>query len=301
MAKKILITGGTGLVGKVLTQSLLEKGYQVAYLSRAKKQIANVEVYEWDIVNQKIDEEAFKDLEGVIHLAGAGVADKSWTSARKKEILESRTESTKLLHQYLSQLESKPKAFISASAIGIYGDSGEVLMTEDSPQASDFLADVTKKWEKEIDSIANLGIRTVKLRIGVVLSPDGGALAKLVQPIRMGAGAALGSGKQYMSWIHIQDLANMFLWALENDKAQDAYNAVAPSPVSNSEMTQQIAKVLKKPLILPNVPSFAMKLMLGEMASIVLAGSKVSSQKIETAGFEFQFADLQETLKSLLN
>lgn len=301
MAKKILITGGTGLVGKVLTQSLLEKGYQVAYLSRSKKQIENVEVYEWDIPNQKIEEEAFKDLEGVIHLAGAGVADKSWTAARKKEILDSRTESTKLLHHYLSKVESKPKAFISASAIGIYGDSGEILMTEGSPQATDFLADVTKKWEKEIDPIADLGIRTVKLRIGVVLSPDGGALAKLVQPIRMGAGAALGSGKQYMSWIHIQDLANMFVWALENENSVGAYNAVAPSPVSNSEMTQQIAKVLKKPLILPNVPSFAMKLMLGEMASIVLAGSKVSSQKIEAAGFEFQFADLEKTLKDLLS
>jgi uncharacterized protein len=302
MQKRVLITGGTGLVGQRLSTILLKLGYQVSFLSREKTQIPQIQVYQWNIREGYIEEAAIQNTDFIIHLAGAGVADQAWTESRKKEILTSRTHSTELLAKYLKKYTHSVKTFVSASAIGIYGlDTGDTFLSEDSAtESQDFLAEVTRQWEKSIDSVAELNIRTVKLRIGIVLSAEGGALAKIAQPIRWGAGAALGSGKQYMSWIHIDDLCQMFVYMLENEQLSGVYNAVGKQPISNAEFTQAVAKALHKPVFLPNVPNFALKLLLGEMASIVTGGNKVSSQKIEAAGFKFQYNTLTEALQDLL-
>lgn len=299
--QNILITGGTGLVGQTLTQILLENGYQVSYLSRSQQDIPQVKTYLWDVKKQSIDAEAIQKADAIIHLAGAGVADERWSDSRKKEILESRTESTRLLTKALNEQKHAVKTFVSASAIGYYGlDTGNTLLKEDAPAGDDFLAEVTKSWEEAVEEVSKLGIRTIKLRIGIVLSPKGGALPKIMQPVKFGAGAALGSGEQYMSWIHIEDLCRMFLLALQNTEMQGAYNAVGPQPLSNASLTQAIAKILGRPLFLPNVPTFALKLMLGEMAAIVTGGNKVSSQKIEEAGFQFKFKEIHKALENLI-
>lgn len=300
-SKKILITGGSGLVGQKLTQRLLEKGYKVSILSRKNIQNANISYYQWDIEKGYINPEALQGVHCIMHLAGAGVADKTWTKERKWEILESRIRSTELLCNSLKELDEKPLSFISASAIGIYGDRDiNTKLTENSSPGNGFLAEVTQLWEKSVDSISDLGIRVAKIRIGIVLSTQGGALPKICQPIKLGAGASLGSGEQGVSWIHIDDLCDIFIYALENSSIQGAYNAVAPEPVDNYLLTKAIAKQIKKPLLLPNVPSFVMKLMLGEMASMVLEGNWVSAEKILAAGFKFKFPNLNKALQDLL-
>jgi len=301
MSQKVLITGGTGLIGSRLTEMLLEKGHEVAYLSRRASEARGVKMYSWDPAKGSLDEEAIRGADCIIHLAGAGVADERWTAGRKKEILESRTQSSRLLYEHLQRTPYRVKAFLSASAIGIYGaDRGEELLTETSPYGDDFLAEVTKAWEGAVQPVAGLGIRTVLLRIGIVLSEKGGALAKMAQPVRLGAGAPLGSGKQWVSWIHVDDLCRLFLYALENPHVQGAYNAVAPEPVTNETLTKGIAEVLGKPLFLPNVPAFALKLAIGEMAASVLGSAKVSGQKVTRAGFTYQYPGLSPALRDLL-
>ncbi|MEM9297912.1 MAG: TIGR01777 family oxidoreductase [Bacteroidota bacterium] len=301
MSKTVLITGGSGLVGSRITELLLAKGFKVKWLSRRSGKKGEVEVYQWDIEQGTIDVKCLDNTDFIIHLAGTGVADMKWTKDRKKEILESRTHSTQFLKTTLTSNPHSVKAFVSASAIGFYGwNSGGVWKKEESRFGDDFLATVTKAWEAEVDEVEKLGLRTVKLRIGIVLSEKGGALKEITKPIKLGAGAALGSGDQYMSWIHVDDLSNMFIHALENDKVTGVYNAVGPNPVMNKELSKQSAKVLGKPFFLPNVPGFILKLMLGEMASMVLGGSRVSSEKIEATGFEFAFPELNPALEDLL-
>lgn len=302
MSQNILITGGTGLVGTRLTQILLEKGYQVSHLSRSHHHKEAVRTYRWDVENKEIEPDALANADYVIHLAGAGVAEKRWTKSRKEVILKSRTESAKLLHDTIAQLGShRIKAFIAASGIAIYGeDTGSAEVIESSPKGNDFLAKVTQKWEAAVDEISRLNIRVVKLRMGVVLNKKGGALVKIVQPIKLGVGAPLGSGQQYMSWIHIDDVCHMYIYAIENEKIQGVYNAVAPRPVTNEEFTKSAAKVLHKPLFLPNVPAFAIRLVYGELASVVLGGAKVSSDKIEETGFSFKFNNIDTALLDLL-
>ncbi|GAB4124586.1 MAG: TIGR01777 family oxidoreductase [Raineya sp.] len=301
MKEKVLITGGTGLVGKRLCQILLQEGYQVSFLSRSKKNIPNVEVFQWDIYKGSIEQEAINTADYVVHLAGAGVAEHRWTESYKKEILESRLLSTQLLYKSIQNAPQKPKAFLAASAVGIYGfDSGTNLLDENSPQGTDFLAEVTKNWEKETSTIKELGIRTSIFRIGIVLSKEGGALAKMMQPIEFFVGAALGSGKQYMSWIHIEDLARMFLFGIKNPQIEGVFNAVGNMPATNAEFTKTLAKILKKPLFLPNIPSFALKIMLGEMSAMVTGGNRISNKKILEAGFKYKFNTLEEALEDLL-
>ena len=301
MKENVLITGGTGLVGKVLAKMLQKEAYQVCFLSRSKKNIEGVEVFQWDIQKQSIEQEAIETADYSVHLAGAGVADHRWTESYKKEILDSRVLSTKLLYDAIKRSANKPKAFLAASAVGIYGfDSGTDFVDENSPQGKDFLAEVTKKWEQESLKIKELGLRTAIFRIGIVLSAEGGALPKIMQPIQFFAGAVLGSGRQYMSWIHIEDLAKMFLFAIKNSQIKGIYNAVGNLPVTNAEFTKAVAKTLGKPLFLPNVPSFALKLMLGEMAVMVTGGNRVSNQKIVDSGFQYKFDTLEEALKDLL-
>jgi hypothetical protein len=301
MPQKVLITGGTGLIGSRLTELLLEKGYEVAYLSRRKSEETRVKAYRWDLEKGYIAEEAIRGADCIIHLAGAGVADERWTARRKKEILESRIQSSRLLYEGLQRVPNQVKTFLSASAIGIYGaDRGDQLLTETSPPGNDFLAEVTKAWEGAVQPVAGLGIRTVLLRIGIVLSGKGGALAKMAQPVRLGAGSPLGSGKQWVSWIHVDDLCRLFMYALENPDVRGPYNAVAPEPATNEALTKQIAEVLGKPLFLPNVPAFALRLAVGEMADAVLGSAKVSSQKVAQAGFTYQFPALTPALRDLL-
>lgn len=286
-------------MGNRLTELLLQKGYQVVHLGRGKKN-GVVPSYLWDVNAGTIDAAALEGVEAVIHLAGAGVADKRWSGKRKEEILNSRTQSSRLLFNFLNNNSHSVKTFVSASAIGIYGVTDQhSIFTEDHPPAHDFLARVVRDWEEEVDQIASLGIRVSKLRIGMVLSDRGGALTKMVAFVRWGIGAPLGTGRQDVSWIHIDDLCAMFIHVIENEKCIGAYNAVTHW-ASNREVTEEIAKRLRRPLWLPAVPGFALKIILGEMADIVLGGSKVSSEKIRSKGFVFRFSDLGGALNDLL-
>lgn len=300
MVKKILITGASGLVGKRLTELLLQKGYQVSHLGRRKRD-GNVPSFVWDIEKGFMDSKALDDVDTIIHLAGAGVAEKRWTASRKKEILESRTKSTALLFETLKKEKHILPTVISASAIGYYGFGlSDEVFTEERKPGSDFLAQVTRQWEEEVDKISMLGIRVVKLRIGIVLSEKGGALTEMAKPIKLGVGSPLGTGKQYLTWIHLDDLCEMFIKAIEDQLMKGAYNAVGPEWVTNAEMTRSIAKVLKKPLWLPPIPDFVLKMVLGEMADMVLNGSKIASDKIQRTGFKFKFIKLEDALRDLL-
>ncbi len=299
MRKNILITGGTGLVGTRLTEKLLDKGYSVNLLSR-KEGSGKIKKYRWDLKNEYLDEAAITNADYVIHLAGAGVFDKRWTSAYKKEILDSRVDSTNLLAKKIESVPNSIKAVIAATAIGIYGfDTGDTIQTEDSPNGEGFLAQVCNKWEAATNAITKT--RTVLVRIGIVLSNKGGALDQLAKPVKYFVGSPLGNGNQFVSWIHIDDLCDLFIFAIENEHVKGIYNAVAPHPVSNKVLTQKIAEVLKKPLWLPNIPSFVMKLVVGAQASsIILGGNNVSSEKITHAGFKIQFSNLTAALIDLL-
>ncbi len=299
--KKILITGASGLIGTRLTELLLQKGYHVSHLGRKAKS-GNLPSFIWDVEKQTIDEKALENVETIIHLAGAGIADKRWTEARKKEILDSRTNATKLLYATLAKGTHTVKNFISASAIGYYGFGlvNEVF-TEESQAGNDYLATVTKAWEDEVNKLNSLPLRVAKLRIGIVLSEKGGALKSMMAPVNYFAGAPLASGKQEISWIHIDDLCSMFMHLLENENLRGAFNGTGTYAVSNTELTKQIAKALHKPLLLPNIPSFVLKLILGEMADMVTRGSNVSSHKIQEGGFVYQFPKLDGALKDLLN
>lgn len=296
----VLITGGTGLVGTVLSGLLTENGYTVTHLSR-KARDGKYQTYVWDIKNQQIDEEAIQTADAILHLAGAGVADSRWTADYKKKIYDSRIDSTRLLRQKVKEHNPNLKHFISASAIGLYGwDTKDELLFETSPKGEGFLADVVQNWESEINQFDEIGVKNSTVRIGVVLSEKGGALQKMAQPVKFGVGAPLGSGKQYLSWIHIQDLCGIFKFILEKNQSQ-VVNGVAPNPLTNKEFTKVLAKQLKRPLWLPNVPSFVLKGMLGEMAGMILGGNKVSSNKIEQEGFTFLHPTLEIALQDLLS
>ncbi|MGB3586726.1 MAG: TIGR01777 family oxidoreductase [Tunicatimonas sp.] len=298
----VLISGGTGLVGTRLTQLLQEKGCTVTHLSRSVSGDEKVKTYQWNIEKKEIDPEALTGVDYIIHLAGASIADKRWTDKRKELILKSRTESTQLLRDSIAKLGNHAiKAFVSASAVGYYGiDTGSAWVKEESPSGDGFAAEVTRQWETAVDEVTQLNIRVVKIRIGIVLSEKGGALVKIMQPIKLGAGAPLGRGGQYMSWIHLDDLCHLFIFALEQKDMAGVYNGVAPHPATNHELTKKTADVLNKPLFLPNVPAFALKLLLGEMAQVVTGGNRVSSKKIEEAGFEFKYTELRPALVDLL-
>lgn len=295
---KILITGASGLVGTRLTEMLVGQGHVVSHLGRTKK-AGSIPSFIWDVERGVIDEEAFTGIDTVIHLAGAGVADKRRNEKRKQEILTSRTQSTALLARYLQRYPAI-KTVVSASAIGYYGfGMTDKEFTEESHPGKDYLAKVVQAWEGEVDKIQDK--RVVKLRIGIVLSEKGGALMEMVKPIRWGVGSPLGSGKQYMSWIHIDDLCRMFIKAVEDDSLRGAYNVTGPYAVTNRELTRAIAKALRKPLWLPPVPAFVLNIVVGEMAVIVLNGSNVTSKKIQQTGFTFQFPILEEALHDLLS
>lgn len=311
----IIITGGTGLIGTALSKTLLEKGYRVIILSRKEVDISlpgNLSYAVWDIKNQTIDREAIGSADCIIHLAGAGVADKRWTKKRKKEIVDSRVNSSKLIVDSLKSIPNKVKTVISSSGIGWYGAdlipnpspqggerSGVLKFVESDPPANDFLGSTCKQWEESIDPVTQLGKRLVKLRTGIVLSKEGGALKEFLKPLNFGIAAILGNGKQIISWIHIDDLVNLYISAFENEQMSGVYNAVAPNPVSNKEMIMKMAKSRGKFFIPVHVPSFVLNLILGEMSIEVLKSATVSSGKISSAGFQFQSADIETALKNL--
>ena len=305
----ILLTGGTGLVGRALSSALLEKKHNVIILTRSTKQMAispqpknGIQWVQWNVEAQTIDKDAVAKADYIIHLAGAGVADKRWTKKRKQEIVDSRVKSGALLVTALSEIENNVKAVITASAIGWYGADpvipNPIPFLEDAPADTAFLGDTCRQWEQSIEPVTQLKKRVVKLRIGIVLSKDGGALKEFIKPLQFGVAAILGNGKQMISWIHIDDLVNMFMAAIEDENMNGVYNAVAPKPVNNKELTLELARSRKKFFIPFYVPSLILKLMLGEMSIEILKSATVSSIKIQQAGFNFKFPDIKSALKN---
>ncbi|HRG38866.1 MAG TPA: TIGR01777 family oxidoreductase [Bacteroidia bacterium] len=296
----ILITGASGLIGKHLTVLLKEKGYRVIHLSRSASKKNDTETFVWNIHKQTIDEQAVIQADHIIHLAGDGITHHRWSEAQKKEIIDSRVESIHLLYKTLQKTNKTLKSFVSASGIGIYGGiTTQKIYSETDPPATDFLGTVCEKWEDAATSISQLGIRVVKLRTGIVLWKNGGALKKIAMPVKFFIGSPLGSGQQYMPWIHLDDICAMYLKALEDTKLHGPYNAIAPEHITNNSLTKMIAHVLHRPLFLPNVPGAILKLLLGEMAVVVLEGSRASSKKIQEAGFEFKYPTVKGALKEL--
>lgn len=299
MKEIVLITGASGAIARVLSKKL-ENQYSIRFLTR-KKEAENE--FEWDLENQIVDENAFENVSHIIHLAGANISEKRWTEGRKKELISSRVDSAKLILNTLKKKNSKLKSFISASGINFYGTkTTDKIFTENDASGNDFLSEVVVVWEKAADEFKeqNIAERVIKIRTAVVLSKNEGALAKMMTPIKLGIGSPLGNGKQYMPWIHIEDICSIYEFALKDPELEGSYNASAPQHTTNENLTKLIAKVLNKPLLMPNVPSFILKLIFGELADALLEGSRASSEKIEKAGFEFQFPDLQMALEDLL-
>ena len=302
----VLITGGTGMIGKSLTTLFLEKGYKVIVLTRKDKKSRrlNVSFAKWDVEKGTIDASAIQAANIIVHLAGEGVADKRWSVKRKQAIVDSRVQSGNLLVKALSENQHQVKTFIAASAIGWYGpDTAASLANgfiETDPSDDSYLGNTCELWEQSTAAIATMGIRLVTLRIGIVFNKKGGALAEFIKPAQFGLATILGTGKQIVSWIHQKDLCNMMLFAAENKKIEGVYNAVAPEPISNKKLVLAISKKTY-PIYLPvYVPSFALKIILGEMSVEVLKSAKVSAQKIQTAGFVFDYPTVEEALTDLL-
>lgn len=289
---KVLITGGTGLVGSRLTELLLKKNHEVVILSRNPKEQNE---FKWDIKNDFIDDKAFENIDYIIHLAGAGIADERWSDKRKKVIIDSRVETANLLFKKVKELNLNLKGFVSASGSGYYGavTSDKIFKETDKP-GNDFLGEVCQKWEDAAHQFKALKVPVTILRTGIVLSKTGGALEKMKTPII----SPLGSGNQYLPWIHIDDLAEMYIYTIENN-IEGVFNAVAPEHHTSKTFSKALAKNINRPFIGVNVPSFALKLMFGDMSQILLKGSRLSSKKIEKNGYPFRFKTLNKALSNL--
>ncbi len=298
-SRNILITGASGLIGTRLIKNLLEKGHRVSVLSRQNSNFKGVSSFNWDIDKQLIDLKAFEGIDTIIHLAGAGIADKRWTKQRKQEIVDSRIRSTQLLYHTIDAIKAPVKTFISASAVGYYGDRNDEILYEESESGTGFLADCCKQWEAAVDEGLKSGIRVVKLRIGIVLSKQGGALSELARPVSFFVGAPLGSGKQWMPWIHLTDLVSIFEKAIENSDYSGTFNACTPYPVTNYEFTKILAKKLFRPVWPVNVPEFVLKTMLGEMSTVILNSTRTSPQKLMDMGFRFRYQGLDAALSEI--
>ncbi|MEQ8350265.1 MAG: TIGR01777 family oxidoreductase [Leptospiraceae bacterium] len=300
--KIAVITGVSGLVGGELSRMLQASGYEVRGLSRSPEKLKSpIRGFHWDPDQSVMDESALEGATTVIHLAGESIADGRWTEKRKREIIDSRTRSCNLLANALRRQEtsgnSVPRSVVLASAIGYYGNRGDELLHEDSDPGVGFLSETTLEWEKAGEFSSAL--REVRLRIGVVLSRKGGALREMEKPLKLFAGAVPGSGDQYLSWIHYKDLASMIQFAAENESIRGIYNAVSPDPRTMQSFMKSLGKSVGRPVYLPNVPGFALKLMLGEMSEMILGGARISSEKIQKSGFEFEYPDLDLALKNL--
>lgn len=298
---KVLITGGSGLVGKYLTSILLEKGYEVAHLSRKQGQFGRVRVYRWSPEKKIIDPVVLKGVDHIVHLAGEGIGEGRWSTKRKEEILRSRTDSAILLHSVIMDNKIPISSFISASGISYYGmQTTTTILTEKDPPASDFLAMVCHRWEEAAGLFEKTGIRTVKIRTPMVLEKESPALKNLLLPARLGIVVRMGTGKQYMPWIHINDLCRVYVKAIEDTSLAGVFNASAPDHVTHDQFIRTLAKITKKHLFPLNIPSFLLSAAFGEKAGLVLKGSRVSSDKLIATGFSFSYMTLQEALRDVL-
>jgi uncharacterized protein (TIGR01777 family) len=303
----ILITGGTGLIGKAITEALLQRGFHIIILTRKpsnqKSKNPQLTFAEWDLYEKTIDKEAIAKADYIIHLAGASVAEKRWTKKRKQEIVNSRVESGKLLVESLKTISNNVKAVISASGIGWYGpdtiNKGNPF-TEEAPFYDDFLGRTCNEWEGAIEPVTFLGKRLVKLRTGIVLSNKGGAIKEFKKPLKFGLATILGNGKQIISWIHINDLVRMFLYVLDNETVSGTFNAVAPIHVTNKELILRLAKTLRNKFFIPiHIPTFVLKLVLGEMSVEILKSTTVSAEKIQQAGFVFEYSTIETAIHQI--
>ncbi|TDO19641.1 TIGR01777 family oxidoreductase [Pedobacter duraquae] len=301
MRNHVLLTGATGMVGTALIKKLLQEGHQVSILSRHQQKISGVNVFLWDVQKAAIDESAFQGVTTIIHLAGENIADGKWTEKRKKEIINSRVESTALLYQTLGKIKHDVSSFISASAVGYYGDCGDEILTEETPAGFGFLPECCVAWEKSVDRGKTLGLRIVKLRTGVVLSKKQGALPAMAQPIKFFAGAPLGTGTQWVPWIHLDDMVSMYMYALKDITIMGTFNACAPYPVTNATLTKALGTVLHRPIWPFSVPSKILELLLGEMSVVALSSTNTSAQKILNTGFSFKFNQLEAALSDIYN
>ena len=288
-------------MGQQLTQLLIDGGYTVRHLNRSKRASSSIDTATWDVNKGRVSAGAFDGVDHIVHLAGAGIADKRWTPERKKLLIDSRANTSKLLFESWKASGQPLKSFVSASAIGIYGmKTTNTVFVESDPASDMYISKICVEWEKAAERFVEAGIRTAIIRIGVVLTPTGGALETMAKPVRFGAGAAIGSGKQWLPWIHVRDLCRQFAMAIEHPSWEGVYNGVAPNPVTNKEFTKMLGRVLKRPVFLPNVPGFLLKLAMGEMAQIALEGSRVSAEKALNAGMKFEFDNAEVALRDLL-
>ncbi|OAV42774.1 TIGR01777 family oxidoreductase [Lewinella sp. 4G2] len=295
----VLIGGGTGFIGSHLANHLADEGHQVRILTRSPKMGGRHLQFEWDTKKDYLDPAALKDVDYVINLAGAGIADKRWTAKRKKVIIESRTQTTALLAKGISKMAVKPKLYLSASAVGYYGDRGEELLTEHDGPRSGFLSRSCIAWEESTNLVAEQGVPVFINRTGIVLHPDGGALEKMLLPLHAFTSTYFGDGQQYYSWIHLEDIVRIYSFAIDN-QLTGIYNGVAPGPVRNKQLAAAIGPAMGKAAVVIPAPAFAMKLAMGEMSHTVLDSAKVSSKKIEEAGFRFAHPELSQALIDLL-
>jgi len=300
--KSIMITGGSGLVGRYLTSLLLEEGYKVSHLSRKQDQFGRVRVFRWDPGKQIVNPEAFKGIDFIIHLAGANIGEKRWTKKRKEEIRKSRVDAAHLMYRVIEDNRIPLKAFISASAVGYYGSvTSETIFTEKEHPADDFLGTICREWEEAAIKFEKKGIRAVRIRSAVVLEKNDNTLSRLLIPARAGIFPRLGNGRQYMPWIHIEDLCRIYLKAIQDDNMTGAYNAVAPEGTTHTLFMKTLARVMNRPGLFLPVPSFVLRAILGDMSSVVLKGTRVSPEKIIKAGFHFKFDKLPDALENAIN
>jgi len=298
---KILITGGTGLVGTALSKTLESRGHEIAVLTRNFYEKAEHKQYLWDPSNAEIDLLAFKNLDCIIHLAGAGIAEKRWKKKRKEELLSSRVDTAQFLFLKIKEFNIPLKSFISSSAVGWYGvETTEDIYTEETKASNHFLGQLCKRWEQAADRFSDLGCRVSKVRTGIVFSDKGGALEKICKPIIRGQGAPLGSGKQYMPCIHMDDLCAIYTQLVENTIPHGIYNAVAPDHINNEDLTKLLAQTLEKYLWIPNIPSWALYILLGKMSVMLLNGSRVSSDKLINNGFVFSYPTVRRAIASII-
>lgn len=298
--EKVVITGGSGLIGTPLTQLLIKQGYEVVHLSRRKNLHASVPTFLWDYEKNRIEDGALENATHIIHLAGESIAGGRWTTERKKSILESRTKTAELLFDKVKEKNISLKSFISASGISYYGTvTTENIFQEEDPQGNDFAAQVVIEWEKSVEKFNSI-CRVVKFRTGIVLDLRGGALKKMYGPVKWGIGSPLGSGKQYIPWIHSDDMCAMYLFALKNEISGN-YNAVSSEHITNGVFIKAVGKASHHWVWAPKVPKFLLRLLFGEMSMVVLEGSRISNEKIKKEGFVFQFPELIAALKSLFN
>jgi hypothetical protein len=298
-AQRILITGSSGLIGSALVSLLTAGGHRVIRLVRSEPRAAENEVH-WDPTAGRIDASRLEGLDAVVHLAGENIGAARWTPERKARLRESRVKGTQLLCDSLAKLSARPQVLVSASAIGYYGNRGDEILHEESPPGSGFLAEMAREWEAATEAAANAGIRVVNLRIAVVLSATGGALARMLMPFRLGVGGILGDGKQYMSWIALDDLVQAIVHSITTESLRGPVNAGSPHPVTNYEFTKTLGRVLGRPTFLP-MPSFAARLAFGEMADeLLLAGTRVEPTKLLASGFKFRQPELESALRHTL-